>query len=105
MISRQKRQEELARETGASLINVPNKPPPPETGFLGAITVHEREYKREGSIGAALTEREHEKRLAEEQQHKLDKLQCEPRQFSRLGYDWRRPKSKRFVREFTLPLE
>lgn len=70
-----KRQEELARETGASLINVPNKPPPPQTGLLGAITAHERDRKREGGVGAALTEREREKRLAEERQRKLDELQ------------------------------
>lgn len=70
-----KRQEELARETGASLINVPNKPPPPQTGLLGAITAHERERKREGGVGATLTERERERRLAEERQRKLDDLQ------------------------------
>ncbi len=70
-----KKQEELARETGASLINVPNKPPPPQTGLLGAITAHERDRKREGGIGAALTDREREKRLAEERQRKLDELQ------------------------------
>ncbi|EPQ52802.1 hypothetical protein GLOTRDRAFT_140423 [Gloeophyllum trabeum ATCC 11539] len=70
-----KRQEELARESGASLINVPNKPPPPQTGLLGAISAHERERKREGGFGAALTEREREKRLAEERQRKLDELQ------------------------------
>ena len=70
-----KRQEELARETGASLINVPNKPPPPQTGLLGAITAHERDRKREGGVGAALTEREREKRVAEERQRKLDELQ------------------------------
>lgn len=70
-----KRQEELARETGASLINVPNKPPPPQTGLLGAITAHERERKREGGVGAALTEKERERRLAEERQRKLDELQ------------------------------
>jgi CCR4-NOT transcriptional complex subunit CAF120 len=70
-----KRQEELARETGASLINVPNKPPPPQTGLLGAITAHERDRKREGGVGAALTEREREKRLAEDRQRKLDELQ------------------------------
>ncbi|CAK5268405.1 unnamed protein product [Mycena citricolor] len=46
-----KRQEELARESGASLINVANKPPPPQTGLLGAITAHERERKREGGVG------------------------------------------------------
>jgi len=70
-----KRQEELARETGASLINVPSKPPPPQTGLLGAITAHERDRKREGGVGAALTEREREKRMAEERQRKLDELQ------------------------------
>ena len=70
-----KRQEELARETGASLINVPNKPPPPQVGLLGAITAHEREKKREGGIGAALTERERERRLAEDRQRRLDDLQ------------------------------
>ncbi|KAG5651365.1 hypothetical protein H0H81_008934 [Sphagnurus paluster] len=67
-----KRQEELARETGASLINVPNKPPPPQMGLLGAITAHERERKREGGVGAALTEREREKRLAEDRQRRFD---------------------------------
>ena len=70
-----KKQEELARETGASLINVPYKPPPPQTGLLGAITAHERERKREGGVGATLTEREREKRLAEDRQRKLDDLQ------------------------------
>jgi CCR4-NOT transcriptional complex subunit CAF120 len=67
-----KRQEELARETGASLINVPNKPPPPQMGLLGAITAHERDRKREGGVGAALTEREREKRLAEDRQRRFD---------------------------------
>ncbi|CAL1716672.1 unnamed protein product [Somion occarium] len=70
-----KRQEELARETGASLINVPNKPPPPQTGLLGAVTAHERERKRDGGLGATLTEREREKRLAEDRQRKLDEYQ------------------------------
>lgn len=70
-----KRQEELARESGASLINVPNKPPPPQVGLLGAITAHERERNREGGVGAALTEREREKRVAEERQRKLDEFQ------------------------------
>ena len=70
-----KRQEELAREAGASLVNVPSKPPPPQTGLLGAITAHERDRKREGGVGATLTEREREKRLAEDRQRKLDELQ------------------------------
>jgi len=70
-----KRQEEIARESGGSLVNVPNKPPPPQTGFLGAITAYERERKREGGVGAALTEREREKRLAEEKQRRFDEQQ------------------------------
>ncbi|KAJ7030397.1 hypothetical protein C8F04DRAFT_732265 [Mycena alexandri] len=70
-----KRQEELARESGASLVNVPNKPPPPQTGLLGAITAHERERKREGGVGAALTEREREKRVAEDRQRRFDEHQ------------------------------
>ena len=70
-----KRQEEVAKETGASLVNVPMKPPPPQTGLLGAVSAHERERKREGGIGAALTERERERRVAEERQRKLDDFQ------------------------------
>lgn len=80
-----KRQEELARETGASLINVPNKPPPPQTGLLGAITAHERERKREGGVGAALTEREREKRLAEDRQRKLDDFQRQQLEMAQSG--------------------
>lgn len=80
-----KRQEELARETGASLINVPNKPPPPQTGLLGAITAHERDRKREGGVGATLTEREREKRLAEDRQRKLDELQRQQLEMAQSG--------------------
>ncbi|KAJ3935935.1 MAG: hypothetical protein NXY57DRAFT_350988 [Lentinula lateritia] len=70
-----KRQEEMARESGASLINVPNKPPPPQTGLLGAITGYERERKRDGGVGAALTERERERRMVEERQRRWDEQQ------------------------------
>lgn len=70
-----KRQEEVAKETGASLVNVPMKPPPPQTGLLGAVSAHERERQREGGIGAALTERERDRRMAEERQRKLDDFQ------------------------------
>ncbi|KAH7913573.1 hypothetical protein BJ138DRAFT_1058757 [Hygrophoropsis aurantiaca] len=80
-----KKQEEYARETGASLINVPNKPPPPQTGLLGAITAHERERKREGGVGAALTEREREKRMAEERQRKLDDFQRQQLEMAQTG--------------------
>ncbi|KAF9223773.1 hypothetical protein BS17DRAFT_117890 [Gyrodon lividus] len=80
-----KRQEELARETGGSLVNVPNKPPPPQTGLLGAITAHERERKREGGVGATLTEREREKRMAEDRQRKLDEFQRQQLEMAQSG--------------------
>lgn len=70
-----KRQEELAREAGTSLINVPNKPLDPQTGLLGAVTAHERDRKREGGVGAALTRKLADERMAEERQRKLDELQ------------------------------
>lgn len=70
-----KRQEELARETGASLINVPGKPPPPQSGLLGYVTAHEKERGRSGGLGATLTEREREKRVAEERQRRFDEHQ------------------------------
>jgi len=69
------RREEVAKETGASLVNVPTKPPPPQTGPIGAVSAHERERKREGDLGASLTARERDRRLAEERQRKLDDLQ------------------------------
>jgi CCR4-NOT transcriptional complex subunit CAF120 len=59
-----KKQEELAREMGSSLVNVPSKPPPPSAGLLGAVAQHEKERKGAGGIGATLTDREREKRLA-----------------------------------------
>ncbi|ODN82846.1 hypothetical protein L202_01107 [Cryptococcus amylolentus CBS 6039] len=70
-----KKQEELARETGSSLIDVPSKPPPPQAGLLGAVAAHERDRKNAGGIGATLTDREREKRLAEEKQREFDRLQ------------------------------
>lgn len=59
-----KKQQEIAKETGASLLNVPNKPPEPQMGLLGAITAHEKDRKMAGGLGAALTERERDRRLA-----------------------------------------
>ncbi|WVW80918.1 hypothetical protein I302_102909 [Kwoniella bestiolae CBS 10118] len=70
-----KKQEEVARETGSSLINVPSKPPPPQMGLLGAVAAHEKERKNAGGIGATLTDREREKRLAEDRQREIEKLQ------------------------------
>lgn len=70
-----KRQEEVARETGSSLINVPAKPPPPSTGLLGVVAQHESQRSAPGGIGATLTDRDRERRIAEERQRKIDELQ------------------------------
>ncbi|KAL7423905.1 hypothetical protein Q5752_001490 [Cryptotrichosporon argae] len=70
-----KKQEELARETGSSLVSVPSKPPPPQTGLLGAVAAHERDRKHAGGIGATLTDRDRERRLAEDRQRKIEELQ------------------------------
>ncbi len=59
-----KKQEEVAREMGSSLISVPSKPPPPQMGLLGAVAAHERDRKNAGGIGATLTDRERERRQA-----------------------------------------
>ena len=61
-------QEAEARQQGSHLVSVPNKPPPPQAGLLGAITAHERERKSAGGFGATLTERERERVMAERKQ-------------------------------------
>ena len=79
-----KRQEEMARESGTSLINVPNKPLDPQTGLLGAVTAHERDRKGEGGVGAKLTKKLAEEREAEERQRKIDDLQRQ--QLAQMGH-------------------
>lgn len=64
-----------ARDTGGPLVNLPSKPPPPQTGLVGALTSHEREKERTGGVGRALTEQQRERRLAEQRQKQLDELQ------------------------------
>ncbi len=61
-------QEAEARQQGVHLVNVPNKPPPPQAGLLGAISAHERDRKSAGGFGATLTERERERVNAERRQ-------------------------------------
>ncbi|KAK0553277.1 hypothetical protein OC845_001277 [Tilletia horrida] len=63
-----KAREEDARAAGGHLVSVPNKPPPPQAGLLGAITAHERDRKGAGGIGATLTERERERVTVERRQ-------------------------------------
>lgn len=58
--------ESQARDTGGPLVSLPSKPPPPQTGLVGAITSHQREKERTGGVGRALTEQQRERKLAEQ---------------------------------------
>jgi CCR4-NOT transcriptional complex subunit CAF120 len=69
--------EAQAREVGGPLVSLPSKPPPPQTGLVGAITSHQREKERTGGVGKALTEQQRDRRLAEQRQKQLDDLQRE----------------------------
>lgn len=65
-------QENQARDTGGPLVSIPSKPPPPQTGLVGAITSHQRDKERTGGVGRALTEQQRERKLAEQRQKQLD---------------------------------
>jgi hypothetical protein len=67
--------EEVVKEAGASLVNVPTKPLSPQTGLPGAVSGEEGGGKHEGDLGAVVTEREHERGLAEERQHRFNDFQ------------------------------
>ncbi|PWN48529.1 hypothetical protein IE53DRAFT_319195 [Violaceomyces palustris] len=82
-----KAQEYEARQMGSHLVNVPNKPPPPQAGLLGAITAHERDRKAAGGYGATLTERERERVAAERRQREEDMLrQQQQQQMQHMAY-------------------
>lgn len=68
-------QENAARDGGSTLVSLPSKVPPPQTGLVGAITSHQREKERTGGVGRALTEQQKERKLAEQRQRQLDDLQ------------------------------
>ena len=68
-------QESAARDTGGTLVSLPHKAPPPQTGLVGALTSHQREKERTGGVGRALTEQQRERKLAEQRQKQLDELQ------------------------------
>jgi hypothetical protein len=70
-----KRPEEETKEAGASLVSVPTKPLPPQTGLPGAVSGQEDGWKHEGDPGAVVTEREYERRLAEERQRGFSNFQ------------------------------
>ena len=80
-----KRREEVAKEVGALFVDVPTKLPPLQTGILGAVSVHERERKRKGGLGAVVTERERARRLAEVRQHKLDDIRKQQPEMAQNG--------------------
>lgn len=67
--------EHEARNTGGPLVSIPSKPPPPQTGLVGAITSHQREKERTGGVGRAITEQQRDRKLAEQRQQKFDETQ------------------------------
>ncbi|GAA6027998.1 hypothetical protein JCM8097_001822 [Rhodosporidiobolus ruineniae] len=68
-------QEHAARDVGNTLLSLPAKPPPPQTGLVGALGAHQREKERTGGVGRALTEQQRERKLAEQRQKQLDEIQ------------------------------
>ncbi|EFP82606.1 uncharacterized protein PGTG_08802 [Puccinia graminis f. sp. tritici CRL 75-36-700-3] len=64
--------QEAAHWSGEPLVQVNHKPPPIQSGLLGAIASHERDRKRDGGMGAMLTERARERAL---RQRETDELQ------------------------------
>lgn len=75
----QERQEKSARSmqeaahwTGEPLVQVNHKPSPIQSGLLGAIASHERDRKRDGGMGAVLTERARERAI---KQRETDEIQ------------------------------
>ncbi|CAG8597194.1 2521_t:CDS:1 [Dentiscutata erythropus] len=73
-------QEQMARETGAPLINLQEKPKDPQTGLVGAITAREQHRKAIGSGLLARNaeiererafDRERERRLIEQRQQMM----------------------------------
>ncbi|CAG8659764.1 6148_t:CDS:1, partial [Racocetra persica] len=73
-------QEQMARETGAPLINLQDKPKDPQTGLVGAITAREQHKKAIGSGLLARNaelererafDRERERRLMEQRQQMM----------------------------------
>ncbi|KAI8452138.1 hypothetical protein BY996DRAFT_6415753 [Phakopsora pachyrhizi] len=74
--------QEAAHFSGEPLLQVSAKPPPPQTGLLGAIASHERDRKREGGMGAALTERARERAV---RQREDEMIQRQSMMFNPMG--------------------
>lgn len=75
-----KQQEAEARAMGGHLVGVDSRPPEPQAGLLGAISAHERDRKKEGGLGATLTERERERVAAERRQREEDMVRMQQQQ-------------------------
>ena len=80
-----KQQEAQARAEGTHMVNVGSKPPPPQAGLLGAISAHERDRKKEGGLGATLTERERERVQAERRQREEEVMRMQQQQQQMMG--------------------
>lgn len=74
-----KQREEVARETGGTLVTLDPKAQAPAGGLIGAIASHERDKKSAGGLGATLTERDRERRMAEQRQREMDMMQQQQR--------------------------
>ena len=70
-------QEAAARENGGPLVQLDYKSQAPQGGLVGAIANHERDRKREGGLGATLTERDRERRASEARQREVDQMQLQ----------------------------
>ncbi|KEI42698.1 uncharacterized protein L969DRAFT_608006 [Mixia osmundae IAM 14324] len=68
-----KQHEQWARQNGQPLVQVEAKSGPPRSGLVGAIAEHERERKREGGVGATITERQ--RREVDEHQYQQQQQQ------------------------------
>lgn len=66
--------EAMAKETGGPLLQLDHKAQMPQGGLVGAIASHERDRKRDGGLGATLTERDRERRMAEMRQRETDQI-------------------------------
>ncbi|PWN37882.1 uncharacterized protein FA14DRAFT_187932 [Meira miltonrushii] len=67
--------EAEARATGGHFVNVDaNRNNAPQSGLVGAISAHERERRKEGGLGATLTERERERVQAEKRQREEEMM-------------------------------
>lgn len=78
--------EAMAKETGGPLLQLEHKAQMPQGGLVGAIASHERDRKRDGGLGATLTERDRERRMAEARQREMDQMAQRQAPFAGPGF-------------------